>query len=130
MPTPTLSTRVPKSHMAASEKIMHGTAEKFFDSRVRLATVCPETALMYAVLEDAFCCVQGQIKPQARRAQEWFFSDDSKSLFSFVSICAVLELPLKHIRKRLKRWVPTIGRGPRPVDNKSIGGSYERTRSG
>ena len=27
--------------------------EEFFDARVPLATVCPETALMYAVLEDA-----------------------------------------------------------------------------
>jgi hypothetical protein len=26
---------------------------EFFDSRVKLAAVCPETALMYAVLEDA-----------------------------------------------------------------------------
>jgi hypothetical protein len=83
---------------------MHGTAEEFFDSRIRLATVCPETALMYAVLEDAFSCFHGQIKRQARRAEEWFFKDDSKSLFSFVSICKVLELEPEHIRKRLKRW--------------------------
>jgi hypothetical protein len=90
---------------------MHGTAEEFFDSRIRLAIICPETALMYAVLEDAFSCLQGQIKPQAQRAEEWFFSDGSKSLFSFVSICKALELKPEHIRKRLKRWEPTIRTG-------------------
>ena len=31
-------------------------AEQFFDSRVSRVKVCPETALMYAVLEDAFRC--------------------------------------------------------------------------
>jgi hypothetical protein len=124
-----MSTRIQKSRIAASETIVHGTAEKFFDSWVRLAAVCPETALMYAVLEDAFFCFQGQIKPQARRAEEWFFSDDSKSLFSFVSICEVLELQPEHIRKRLKRWEPAMGRRLRLTDNKSIGGIYERPRS-
>ena len=106
---------------------MHETAEEFFDSRVRLATVCPETALMYAVLEDALFCFQGRIKQQAQRAEAWFFSDDSKSLFSFISICEMLELQPEHIRKRLKRWDPTVGRGLRLMDDKSNGGSYERT---
>src|SRR5918996_320192 len=92
---------------------MHATAEEFFDSRIRLATVCPETVLMYAVLEDALFCFQGQLKPRARRAEEWFFSDDSKSLYSFVSICAALELQPEHIRMKLKRRDPTVGRGLR-----------------
>lgn len=108
---------------------MHGTADEFFDSRVRPATVCPETALMYAVLEDAFFCYQGRIKQQAKLAEEWFFSDDSKSLFSFVSICDVLELHPEYIRKKLGCWDLTTGRGQRPMDDKSIGGSYERTNS-
>jgi hypothetical protein len=106
---------------------MHGTAEEFFDSRIRLARVRPETALMYAVLEDAFFCFQGGINQQARRAEKWFFSDDSKSLFSFVSICETLEIQPEHIRKRLRRRDPAIGRQLRLVDNKSNGRSYERT---
>jgi hypothetical protein len=106
---------------------MHATTEEFFDSRIRLATVCPETALMYAVLEDALFCFQGQLKPRARRAEEWFFSDDSKSLYSFVSICAALELQPEHIRRKLKRRDPTVGRGLRLRHNKSVGGSYEKT---
>jgi hypothetical protein len=84
--------------------------EEFFNSTVSLATVCPETALMYAVLEDAFLCFQKQFKvespdiqPTAREAEEWFFSDDSRWLFSFVSVSDALGLEPEYIRKRLKR---------------------------
>ena len=47
--------------------------EEFFDSRVRLAIMCPETALMYAVLEDAFLCFQKQFETRqsfSQRARE------------------------------------------------------------
>ncbi|MDH3505475.1 MAG: hypothetical protein OEM58_13225, partial [Nitrospirota bacterium] len=53
--------------------------EEFFDNRVPLAVVCPETALMYAVLEDAFLCYQQRLElegpriPRAQQAEEWFF---------------------------------------------------------
>ena len=73
--------------------------EQFFDTRISLASVCPETALMYAVLEDALLCFQeefaGSPHEQRCRAQEaarWFFSDDQHSPYSFVSICAGLGL--------------------------------------
>jgi hypothetical protein len=72
--------------------------EKVFNSRVRLAIVCPETALMYAVLEDAFFCFQNHFETEqrfvrrAREAEDWFFSDDSRWLFSFVSVCHALGL--------------------------------------
>ncbi len=101
---------------------MHGTAEEFFDSRIRLATVSPETALMYAVLEDAFFCFRGHIKQHARQAEEWFFSDDSNSLFSFVSICEVLEVEPEYFRNRLKhRTLQWVG-GQRVMDGKPTGG--------
>src|ERR687891_806038 len=70
--------------------------EQFFDSRVKLATVCPETALMYAVLEDAFLCFHKQFEAEprfiqrAREAEDWFFSDDFGWFFSFVSVCDAL----------------------------------------
>jgi hypothetical protein len=32
--------------------------EQFFNTRISLANVCPETALMYAVVEDALLCFQ------------------------------------------------------------------------
>ena len=87
--------------------------EEFFDSRVKLTTVSPETALMYAVLEDAFLCLHKQFETEqrfiqrAREAEEWFFSDDSRWLFSFVSVCDVLELQPQYIRKRLKHLTPS-----------------------
>ena len=40
--------------------------DRFFDSRISLAAVCPETALMYAVLEDAFLCFQKRLEKERR----------------------------------------------------------------
>jgi len=66
---------------------------------------------MRAVFEDALACVQRQfvteerrVQRLAREAEEWFFSDDSYWLFSFVSICATLGLEPEPIRQGLKRW--------------------------
>jgi len=83
---------------------------EFFDTRVPLATVCPETALMYAVLEDALLDFQKQFEvdrrrnQQARQAEAWFFSDDFDWPLSFVSICDVLRLQPKFIRTKLNHW--------------------------
>ncbi|TMA66924.1 MAG: hypothetical protein E6J73_02955 [Deltaproteobacteria bacterium] len=46
--------RVSARRAAAYERPADGSLnpEQFFDSRVKLAAVCPETALMYAVLEN------------------------------------------------------------------------------
>jgi len=83
--------------------------EQFFDTRISLASVCPETALMYAVLEDALLCFQekfaGSPHQQRCRAQEatrWFFSDDQHSPYPFVSICAGLTLDAEEIRNKLR----------------------------
>jgi hypothetical protein len=84
--------------------------EKFFDYRICLARVCPETALMYAVLEDAFLCFHKQFEMdglpnrQAQQAEQWFFRDDSGWLFSFVSICNALGLEPNFIRHGLRHW--------------------------
>jgi hypothetical protein len=84
---------------------------QFFSPRVSLYTLCPEAALMHAVLEDALACFQKQFETEGRRvqrmareAEEWFSSDDAHWPFSFVSICAVLGLEPESIRQRLKRW--------------------------
>jgi len=86
-------------------------AEQFFASEVRLARVDPETALLYAVLENAFLCFQKQFESRirpfqrqaAREAEEWFFSDDRRNTFSFLTVCAALGLEPEFIRKKLKR---------------------------
>ena len=125
-------------------------SEKFFNSRVRRTIVCPETALMYAVLEDALLCYQKQFGAEPRfvqrawEAEDWFFSDDSRRLFSFVSVCYALGLETAYIRKRPRleacpcrhstgnkilywRGVqsprfrdPTIGDRPSPLNNQTV----------
>jgi hypothetical protein len=82
--------------------------EQFFDSRVKLTAVCPETALLYAVLEDAFLRFNKQSETAPRfidrapEAEAWFFSDDSRWLFSFLPVCAALGLEPGYIRKKLR----------------------------
>ena len=84
--------------------------EKFFDYQISLAKVCPETALMYGVLEDAFLCfhkqfeVDGQPNRQAQQAEQWFFRNDSNWLFSFASVCNALGLEPNIIRQGLRHW--------------------------
>ena len=88
-------------------------SEEFFDSRVKLVAVCPETALMYAVLEDAFLCFHKQFEPdqrfmqRAHEAEDWFLSDNSRWLFSFLSVCDALGLEPTYIRQKLKNWTPS-----------------------
>jgi hypothetical protein len=105
-----VSTRRPASYDRTVASVL---PEQFFDSRVKLAAVCPETAMMYAVLEDAFLCFHKQFEPEprfierAREAEAWFFSEDSRGLFSFESICAALGLEPHYIRQKLKQWTPS-----------------------
>jgi hypothetical protein len=87
--------------------------DTFLNSRLSLALVSPESALMYAVLEDAFLCLQktGELMPLVRRraleAENWFLSDDSGWIFSFLPICDVLGLDPEYMRKKLKHRHPT-----------------------
>ncbi|HEY3303097.1 MAG TPA: hypothetical protein VGL70_06130 [Candidatus Binatia bacterium] len=84
--------------------------EYLFNFEINLARVGPETALLYAVLEDAFFCFQKQFEVRmrpiqrqaARDAEKWFLSNDSRDLFSFISVCTVLGLEPEFIRKKLK----------------------------
>jgi len=85
--------------------------EQFFGPRASLGTICPEAALMRAVFENALTYFQRQFMTEGRRvqreaqeAEEWFLSDDSHWLFSFVSICTVLGLEPEAVRQGLKRW--------------------------
>jgi hypothetical protein len=80
-----------------------GGPERFFDSEAG-AKSCPETALLCAVLENAFDCFQNRFElSEAQAAENWFLSDDSRAVFSFVSVCAALGLEPGFIRKRLRR---------------------------
>lgn len=85
-----------------------GGPELFFGSEAALAKSCPETALLCAVLEDAFHCFESRFElknPDRRRAgkqaETWFFSD-ARDLFSFVGICGGLGIEPDCIRKKLR----------------------------
>ncbi len=70
-----------------------------------------EIALMQAVLADALCCFQKHAFSQRRagqrlyrEAKEWIFSDEQRWPFSFVNVCAALNLNPDYIRLLLERW--------------------------
>jgi hypothetical protein len=86
-------------------------AEEAIYGRASHATRQPEAALMCAILEDAVESFQNQFAaatPRAKRlgdeAEEWLYSDDSHWVFSFLSICAALDLCPQYIRQGLKCW--------------------------
>ena len=70
--------------------------------------------MLYAALEDAFPRFHKQFEPEprfierAREAEDWFFNEDSRWLFSFESICAALGLEHHCIRQKLKRWTRPV----------------------
>lgn len=85
--------------------------EQFFGPRISVGTVCPEAALMRAVLEDALLCLQGRFFSMGRRGQRlaqeaetWFLSEDTHWPFAFISICEVLGLEPAAVREALLRW--------------------------
>lgn len=66
---------------------------------------------MCAVLQDAVESFQDQFisatwhaKRLGEEAERWFFSDDTDWVFSFLSICAALDLCPHYIRQGIKRW--------------------------
>lgn len=70
-----------------------------------------ERRLMLAILEDAVACFQkyaGATRPRSRRlfqeAEEWFLDTDSGWVFSFESICSVLNIDAQYFRRNLLRW--------------------------
>jgi hypothetical protein len=85
-------------------------AEEAIFGRASHAARQPEAALMCAILADAVDSFQEQFVSTATRhakrlseeAEEWLFSDDSHWVFSFLSICAALDLSPQYIRQGLK----------------------------
>ena len=80
--------------------------EPFFYAGPSLATNCPETELLCAVLEDAFECFYDASDPEvAADAKQWFFAESggAEPLFSFLSVCEALALDPREIRRRLTR---------------------------
>ena len=92
--------------------------DQFFDSRVKPAAVGQEAALMHGVLDDALLCFHKKFEADERRmqsayeAEDWFFSDNSRGLFSFVAVCDALELEPHSIRQKLRHWTSSRNSAP------------------
>jgi hypothetical protein len=94
---------------------------QYFDDRCRKTHLEPEKRLMLAILEDAIQCFQdshsarcGRSKRLFDEVQRWILDARGDWVFSFESICGVLELDPEYIRKGLVRWRQkelTKGRG-------------------
>ncbi len=101
--------------------------EQFYSSPISQHRERGEVALMRAVLADALLCFQKHVFSQRRarqrlyrEAKEWIFSDEQRWPFSFVNVCAALNLNPDYIRLLLGRWqervtAVTIPPSPRPL---------------
>jgi len=75
------------------------------------ANLQPERRLMLAVLEDAVTCyfrcafsTTGAARQEFTEAADWIGADDLSWPFSFVNICAALEIDPDYVRRGLARW--------------------------
>ncbi len=84
---------------------------QFYTRNRHLRVLEGERRLMLAILEDAVACFQkyaGATRPRSRRlfqeAEEWFMDEDNSWVFSFESICSVLDIDAEYFRRNLKKW--------------------------
>jgi hypothetical protein len=80
----------------------------FWNTVRRAEPVCPERDLMRAVLKDALLRFRKNLDHPTNRLfkaeRAWFFEDAGDELFSFESVCAVLGLNPRRIRRNLLDW--------------------------
>jgi hypothetical protein len=86
-------------------------AQQYHDTYRRKMPQQSEIRLMLAVLEDAINCYQDNIFAVNKKrmqlfqdAEDWFMNDDASWIFSFVSICSILNLEPDYFRMGIKRW--------------------------
>ncbi len=86
-------------------------AQQYHDTHRRTIPQQAEIRLMLAVLEDAINCYQDNFFAINKKriqlfkeAEEWFTNDDASWIFSFVSICSILNLEPDYFRSGVKRW--------------------------
>lgn len=111
-------------HTATAEEYPQGLLQpdsllpvQFFSFSREATRGRAERALMRAVLEDAVYCFQKYFAETrrshprlARETERWFWANDDHWPFSFVNICAVLDLDPEAIRDALQRWRRTAQR--------------------
>jgi hypothetical protein len=86
-------------------------AQQYHDTYRRKIPQQSEVRLMLAVLEDAINCYQDNVFATNKKriqlfneAEDWFMNDDASWIFSFVSICSILNLEPDYFRMGIKRW--------------------------
>jgi hypothetical protein len=96
----------PRHGLAGEETLL--LPELYLPSQVppprRDSLICGEKALMLAVLEDAIRCLEAHTRSGTRRAREaetWIRANDHDWPFSFVNVCAHLDLDAKRLRAAL-----------------------------
>jgi hypothetical protein len=92
------------------------------DRLLGTAALQPEKRLQLAVLQDAlatFHRLVGVAGPRRGRhfaeAEAWFASDAARDPFTFVTICATLNLDPGYIRNGLRQWRLLVGDSTRRV---------------
>jgi hypothetical protein len=101
--------------------------EQFYRMTSSVYVGRPEVALMHAVLEDALNCFWHGLQSSRHRkrrlgheAEEWFFSDEMEWPFSFLNICAVLNLDPQYLRKGLRCWYQQRPVHPRKAKRRAV----------
>jgi hypothetical protein len=86
-------------------------ASDYFDNLRVKAQLEPEKELLLAVLQDGILCFRDNVhacseeKTALREeARAWIFNGDSGWLFSFLSICDLLDMDPEYVRQALKHW--------------------------
>jgi hypothetical protein len=90
-----------------------GDDADYWDTLRRGDPLQPERDLMLAVLKDALLNFRKHLRNRNKSFRDdraWFFQSDRDGLFSFESVCAVLDLNSQKIRSHLLSWEIEAGR--------------------
>jgi hypothetical protein len=86
-------------------------AQQYHDTYRRKIPQQSVIRIMLAVLEDAINCYQENIFAVSKKrlqlfkeAEDWFMNDDASWIFSFVSICSILNLEPDYFRLGIRQW--------------------------
>ena len=92
-------------------------AQQYHDTYRRKIPQQAEMRLILAVLEDAINAYQDNLFALNKKriqlfrdAEDWFFSNDASWIFSFESICSILNLDPDYFRQGLRRWAAAQSR--------------------
>ena len=85
-------------------------AGEYFDNLRGRTQLEPENELLLAVLQDGIYCFRDNLNARSeektalcQEARAWIFSSDSGWLFSFLSICDLLDMDPEYIRQALRQ---------------------------